>query len=91
MIDNRRCGNCHFGKIMPQDFTARICWGAPPTPSIVPVGPGKVAQQMIRPIVRAIDDPCALYRAKGVEEIERDAEAMRQQQDINVPMTGTKQ
>jgi hypothetical protein len=92
-MNNKRCGNCYFAEIMPQDFTTRICFGAPPTAAIVQIGPGKMAQQMIRPIVKTSDRACALYRAKGVEEIERDAEVMRQQQDnaITVPMTETKQ
>ena len=92
-MNNKRCGNCYFAEIMPQDFTARVCFGAPPTAAIVPVGPGKVAQQMIRPIVRTSDRACALYQAKGAEEIEHDAEMMRQQQDnaINMPTTETKQ
>jgi hypothetical protein len=58
----RRCGNCGFGKMMPQDLTRRICWGAPPTPmqTVLPNGQKTVA--MVRPIVAVTDDACALHQ-----------------------------
>jgi hypothetical protein len=62
----KRCGSCKYAKIMPQDVTKRICWGAPPSATIVPGPGGRPAQQMIRPIVSISDDACALYEQSAV-------------------------
>lgn len=74
------CGTCLFAKLMPADFTKRICWGAPPTCIPVSTPGGKPSVQMLRPIVSVTDDQCALYREKAQDDVARDFEALRVQE-----------
>lgn len=60
----KTCGQCQFGKIMSQDITKRVCWGAPP--QVVAVTPKGITS--IRPLVGANDEACALYAARGTLE-----------------------
>jgi hypothetical protein len=75
-----RCGTCIWAKLMPQDLTKRICWGAPPTCIPVSTPGGKPSVQMLRPIVSVTDDQCALYREKNAEDVARDFDALRAQE-----------
>jgi hypothetical protein len=76
----KRCGTCHFGKIMPQDFTRRICWGAPPQALNMPAmgQDGRVTVQFVRPIVGVGEDACGMYEPKVIADVEREAAAMTQ-------------
>jgi hypothetical protein len=72
-----KCGSCHFGKIIDQDLTKRMCHGAPPNAiqARAPM-PGQMTLQMARPIVSVTDDACALYRNKNAVDHAADASAM---------------
>jgi len=79
----KRCGNCHFGKIIPNDLSKRICWGAPPTVIAVGmVGPGQIKTQMVRPVVEVHEEACALYRSKDQADIEADDQIFNEAQQI---------
>jgi hypothetical protein len=76
-MNMQRCGTCHFAKMMPQDFTARVCYGAPPTPGLTPQANGQMAMRMTRPIVKVSEEACALYRAKDADDTARDIAALQ--------------
>ena len=62
----KTCGQCHYGKLVPQDITRRVCWGAPPQVAVTPKG-----IMAVRPPVGANDEACALYVARQVVEMSR--------------------
>ena len=68
----KRCGSCHFGKIVDRDITKRMCHGAPPSAIQIPAGPGQMTIKMARPIVSVTDEACALYRGKDQQDIAND-------------------
>ena len=76
-MEIKRCGACYFGKIIPQDFTKRLCHGAPPSAVQIPVTGGKLTLQMARPVVSVSDEACALYREKDQMGEVRDLDTMR--------------
>ena len=82
VMNVKRCGNCHFGKIIPDNVLQRQCWGLPPTP--IPIGASARGVQtvMARPTVAVSDDACALYRGKAEAEIAADTEDMRMLQAV---------
>ena len=61
----KKCGGCAYGKLVPQDMTKRFCNGLPPAPVAVPgrdqSGKTGIQIQMVRPVVGATDDGCALW------------------------------
>lgn len=59
------CGQCWFGRVMKEDVTSRLCHGAPPSPIAVP-HPRGLKINMIRPVVGAKDEACALFKARLV-------------------------
>jgi hypothetical protein len=61
----KRCGQCHFGKIMGTDLSKRVCWGAPPTALQVAAPGGQVTLRMARPVVDVSDEACALFRDRS--------------------------
>ena len=73
----KRCGTCHWTELVPQDFTARICYGAPPVPSFVPAGPGQVTMRMVRPIVKIAERACSQYQAKDEADTARELIGMQ--------------
>ena len=73
----KRCGTCHFTELVPQDFTARICYGAPPVPSFVPAGPGQMTMRMVRPIVKIGERACASYQPKDASDTAREVIGMQ--------------
>jgi len=76
----KRCGNCHFGKIIPNDLSKRICWGAPPTVIAVGmVGPGQIKTQMVRPVVEVHEEACALYRGRDQVDIDADEQIFKEE------------
>ena len=78
----KRCGTCHFGIIVNQDITKRLCHGAPPSAIQMPIPrtPGGMTLQMARPVVSVSDMACALYREKDSLDKETDEYAIRQLQ-----------
>ena len=81
MQQTKRCGSCHFAKLIDRDITKRMCHGAPPTAIQVPAPiPGQMTFQMARPIVSVIDEACALYRGKDATDVINDAQAAQQLQ-----------
>ncbi len=65
----RRCGDCEFGlrvsnpgMDIAQSAKLRTCWGAPPTPVLVP-GPNGFALQTARAMV-GVDEFCALFERR---------------------------
>jgi hypothetical protein len=54
------CGQCQYG-IMEKDVQTRVCHGGPPTPLFTPKGIVGA-----RPIVRAADKECCLFKQKEV-------------------------
>lgn len=89
--DIPRCGACHFGKFMPQDFSRRICYGAPPVASPVTLANGQQSLRMMRPIVSVSDEACALYRVKNMADMERETAAMKPPPAQSGLFAGTKQ
>jgi hypothetical protein len=87
----KRCGTCHFGKIIPQDITKRVCWGAPPTAIQMPAPRGQMMTQMTRPVVSVSDDACALYQEKDAMDKARDNDVISAVQQGNQDLFGTKQ
>ena len=73
----KRCGTCHFGKIIANDFTKRMCHGAPPSAVQIRATAGQMTLQMARPIVSVTDEACALYRGKDATDHAGDTEAMK--------------
>ena len=64
------CGQCYFGKLIPQDLKARACFGAPPAPVALPAPNGMGVQvRMLRPMVGADDEACSLFRARAAQEL----------------------
>ena len=56
MQQTKRCGSCHFAKLIDRDITKRMCHGAPPTAIQVPAPiPGQMTFQMARPIVSVVN------------------------------------
>jgi hypothetical protein len=62
------CGQCHFGKMMPQDFKARACYGAPPSPVAFPTK-GGITVKMVRPIVTVDEESCAMFKQRSAIEM----------------------
>jgi hypothetical protein len=89
MNDIRRCGGCHFAKVVPavlaQDLTRRVCYGAPPTPSHVATQGGAVTMRMARPIVSVSEEACALWRGKDAADLARDDDAFMLQSQLGEP------
>jgi hypothetical protein len=60
-----RCGTCRFTEAVKEDLTAVTCYGAPPTPMMVPVmtpqGP-QMQIQLLRPGLKRAERACALYQ-----------------------------
>lgn len=84
---NERCGTCHFAKIVAQDITKRVCFGAPPSALQTPSPSGQMTLRMARPIVSVTDDACALYRDKDHTDKARDASAIQILEDMKQPET----
>ncbi len=84
-----RCGTCHFGKIIVQDISKRMCHGAPPSVQLVPGPSGQVTMRMSRPVVSVSDEACALYRDKDVHDLVRDDDTVKMIQAL--PETATPQ
>jgi len=80
----KRCGSCHFGKIIPQDITRRICYGAPPNAFPVSGPKGQMTVQMIRPVVTVSEDACALYQAKDAADKAHDNDVIAEVQQQNL-------
>jgi hypothetical protein len=77
-MEIKRCGGCHFGKIIPQDLTKRMCIGAPPTVIAIQTRqPGQVQTMMAHPVVSVSDDACALHRDKNAVDLKNDGDAMK--------------
>ena len=74
IVNIKRCGTCHFGKIVSQDISKRICYGAPPSAVQLPAPNGKMTLQMVRPVVSVTDDACALYRGKSQVDMQHEDE-----------------
>ncbi len=74
VMNIRRCGTCSFAKILGQDLSKRICFGAPPSVTSVQMPNGKIAVSTARPAVNVTDDACALYRDKDMFDRMRDAQ-----------------
>ena len=75
-MSEKRCGGCHYGKIVAQDLSKRICYGAPPSAIQMPGPAGQQRLQMARPVVSVSDEACALYRGKDAEDVARDDNAV---------------
>lgn len=76
VMNIKRCGTCRFAKIMSNDLSKRMCWGAPPVPQEIRQG-NNVTYRMVRPIVHVSEDACALHAVKEAADVVRDAEAMQ--------------
>ena len=77
VMNIKRCGGCHFAKIINQDLTKRLCHGAPPSAIQIPTPNGQMRLQMARPVVQVTDEACSMYQAKtGADEV-RDNEAVK--------------
>lgn len=68
IIQPATCGSCKFGKRV--DITQVECHGVPPTPVVAgqqrgPLGQVSMAIQLLRPVMPAMDDGCALYQFKA--------------------------
>jgi hypothetical protein len=91
----KRCGGCHFARLNPQiiaqDITKRVCYGAPPSAIQLPAQDGRIHLQMARPVVSVSEDACALWKAKGAEDIVHDADALKFMQDHELKVPETKQ
>ncbi len=82
-----RCGTCHFGKIIVQDISKRLCHGAPPSVQLVPSAGGQVTMRMSRPVVSVSDEACALYKDKDVHDLVRDDDTVKMMQDLSQDAT----
>ena len=76
----KRCGQCHFGKIISQDLTKRLCHGAPPSAIQIPAPGGQMTLKMARPVVSVSDEACGLFLHKNEADKMRDNEAVEQLQ-----------
>jgi hypothetical protein len=74
----KRCGTCHFGKIVGQDITRRLCHGAPPSAIQIPSPQGQMTLKMARPVVSVTDEACALYREKDSRELMLEGRALQE-------------
>ena len=75
-MSEKRCGGCHYGKIVMQDLTKRLCYGAPPAASQIAAPNGQMTLRMARPVVSVSDEACALYHTKDASDLKRDDEAL---------------
>lgn len=89
-MEHRRCGACHFGELVAQDFTKRLCHGAPPSATQFPLPNGQITMRMARPIVSVSDKACALFRSKDAGDVAQDIDTMHRLQQ-QIPASDTKQ
>lgn len=91
MSEPKRCGSCHFGELVAQDITKRLCFGAPPSATQFPMSNGQLSMRMARPIVSVTDKACALHRSKDAADVEQDVNVMRMLQQQQPSTSETKQ
>lgn len=61
------CGQCKFGKPVPNELGKRFCFGAPPAPIAMPVRQPtgmQIGVQMIRPVVDVKEEACSLFQQR---------------------------
>ena len=75
IMDIKRCGTCHFAKVVAQDITKRLCFGAPPSAIQMPSPQGQITVRSVRPIVGVSDEACRLYLSKTEADRALDTEA----------------
>lgn len=68
------CGNCEFGKVLPQNIKTRLCWGGPPAVITLPA-PGGIQVKSVRPMVDASEPGCGMHRFNDLSSIEVPAPA----------------
>ena len=67
----RTCGNCEYGKAVPQDLTVVACNGLPPQMIVTGYTPAGPQMALLYPNLPRSQPGCALFAQRGLQDGER--------------------